>query len=157
MERQPAAAHVAPAHPDYLSYRVRRLYLLMSQRIDDALKPHGLARTQWQVLARVQRAGTLSQKDLQRVLQIESATLTGVVDVLAAKGWLERLECPGDKRLRMLRVTEAGAALLASSVDPYVALESSMLRGVSEQERVRIERDLEKMIRNLEDTTGVSA
>ena len=76
------------AYPEYLSYRVKRLYLLISQRIDDALKPYGIARSQWQVLSRVSRAGTLTQKDLQHAMQVESATLTCIVDVLVARaGW----------------------------------------------------------------------
>jgi DNA-binding MarR family transcriptional regulator len=140
-----------PVHPEYLSYRVRRLYLLMTQRIDDVLKPHGLARTQWQVLSRVERAGTLSQKDLQCALKIESATLTGVVDVLASKGWLERLGSPDDKRLRVLRLTPAGEERLAQIPDPYIALEERMLRDVTDKNRAHVLKTLETMICNLED------
>jgi DNA-binding MarR family transcriptional regulator len=140
-----------PAHPQHLSYRVRRLYLLMAQRIDDALKPFGIARTQWQVLSRVRRAGTLSQKDIQQALQIESATLTCVVDSLAGKGWLERLEDPRDKRVRLLRLTPEGEERLAHTPDPYVALETRMLQGVGPRDRAAVEKALELMIHNLED------
>jgi DNA-binding MarR family transcriptional regulator len=139
------------AHPEYLSYRVKRLYLLISQRIDDALKPHGLARSQWQVLSRVRRAGMLTQKDLQHAMQVESATLTCIVDVLAAKGWLERLESVEDKRVRVLRLTPAGHDRLERIPDPYEIVETRMLQSVPEADRTKTHAVLETMIRNLED------
>jgi MarR family transcriptional regulator, lower aerobic nicotinate degradation pathway regulator len=139
------------AHPDYLSYRVKRLYLLISQRINDALKPHGLARSQWQVLTRVSRAGTLAQKDLHRAMQVEPATLTGIVDVLVAKGWIERVGCAEDKRCRTLQLSPEGVALVATVPDPYEIVETRMLAGVPAEDRARVEATLEVMIRNLED------
>jgi DNA-binding MarR family transcriptional regulator len=141
----------AAAHPDYLSYRVKRLYLLLSQRIDDALKPHGLGRSQWQVLYRVRRAGTLAQRDLQHAMQVEPATLTGVLDVLVAKGWLERSGSCEDRRCRLLQLSSEGLELLANVPDPYEFVETRMLDGVTDAERSGVETVLEHMISNLED------
>lgn len=138
------------AHPEYLSHRVKRLSSLLIQHISEALKPYGLARSQWQVLSRVSRAGTLSQRDLQQAMRVEAATLTGIVDVLEAKGWIERLESPTDKRCRVLHVTPAGTELMASIPDPHEEIEARMLEGLSEDQRKRAERLLETMIRNLE-------
>lgn len=142
---------MAVAHPDYLSYRVKRLYLLISQHIDDALKPHGLGRSQWQVLSRVWRAGTLGQKELQQAMQIEPATLTGIVDVLVAKGWLERSESAEDKRCRVLALAPEGRTLLEAVADPYEAVETRLLLGIGAADRARAGALLETMIRNLED------
>lgn len=141
----------AVAHPDYLSYRVKRLYLLISQRVDDALKPDGLGRSQWQVLMRVSRADTLAQKDLQQAMQVEPATLTGIVDALVAKGWLERSGSTDDKRCRVLGLAPEGRALLEAVPDPYGIVEKRMLAGVTGAERAEVEKTLEHMIHNLED------
>jgi DNA-binding MarR family transcriptional regulator len=143
--------NVPAAHPEYLSYRVKRLYMLINQRLNDALKPYGLARSQWQVLSRISRVGTLSQKDLQHAMQVESATLTGIVDVLAAKGWLERLESPDDKRCRVLRLTAEGVELMARIPDPYEIVEMRLLGDVPGPDREQAQRVLEAMIHNLED------
>jgi DNA-binding MarR family transcriptional regulator len=102
-------------------------------------------------LFRVHRAGTLGQRDLQQALQVEPATLTGIVDVLVAKGWLERSESAEDKRCRVLSLSPEGSALLATVPNPYEIVETRMLAGVSEDERATIGTVLEKMIRNLED------
>ena len=140
-----------PIHPDFHSYRVKRLYLLVSQRIDDALKPYGLGRSQWGVLTRVKVAGTLAQKDLQQALNVEPATLTGVIDVLCAKGLLERSDSETDRRCRVLRLSPAGAKLVGRVPDVYETVEARMLAGVDEQERELVEATLERMIANLED------
>jgi DNA-binding MarR family transcriptional regulator len=138
-------------HPEYLSYRIKRLYMLISQGLNDVLKPFGVARSQWQVLSRVSCAETLSQRDLQHSMQVESATLTGIVDVLVAKGWLERLENPDDKRCRVLRLTDEGRELMARIPDPYGIVETRLLATISAADRVHAARVLESMIGNLED------
>lgn len=142
--------HSPVAHPEYLSYRVKRLYLLASHGVDDVLKPYGLGRSQYQVLSRVARAGTLTQKDIQQTMQIESATLTCIVDALASKGWLERLESPEDKRVRVLFLTDEGRDRLEKIPDPYEAVETRMLVGVSDEDRAKTRSFLETMITNLE-------
>jgi len=131
-------------------YRVKRLYLLVTQSIDDAVKPFGIGRTQWQVLSRVQRAGTKTQRELQAILQVEPATLSNVVDALVTKGWLERLENPADKRSRVLRLTPDGAARYARIPNPVTEVERTMLQGVSAEERASVEGVLQRMIENLE-------
>ena len=131
-------------------YRVKRLYLLVTQFIDEAVKPFGIGRTQWQVISRVQRAGLMTQRDLQSILQVEPATLSGVVDALVSKGWLERLENPEDKRGRVLRLTPLGEERYATIPNPVAAVERTMLEGVSAEDRAVVEQALQRMIENLE-------
>jgi MarR family transcriptional regulator for hemolysin len=133
-----------------LSNRIKRLYLLMTRSVDDALKCHGLARGQWQVLAHVHEAGTLSQRALQESMKIESATLTVIVDLLVAKGWLERLLDPDDRRCRLLRFTAEGAFRWKDVPDPIARVEESMLAGLEPAERAVVADAVERMIAGLE-------
>ena len=137
-------------HTPSFPYRVKRLYLLVTQFIDEAVKPFGIGRTQWQVISRVQRAGLMTQRDLQSILQVEPATLSGVVDALVSKGWLERLENPEDKRGRVLRLTPLGEERYATIPNPVAAVERTMLQGVSAEDRAVVETALQRMIENLE-------
>ena len=137
-------------HTPSFPYRVKRLYLLVTQFIDEAVKPFGIGRTQWQVISRVHRAGLMTQRDLQSILQVEPATLSGVVDALVTKGWLERLENPEDKRGRVLKLTPLGEQRYATIPNPVAAVERTMLEGVSAQDRAVVERALQRMIENLE-------
>lgn len=139
----------ATPHP-HISSRIKRLYLLMTRCVDDALKPCGLARGQWQVLAHVHEAVTLSQRHLQEAMKIESATLTVIVDLVVAKGWLERLPDPGDKRVRLLRFTVDGEARWHDVPDPLARVEKHMLAGLDPAERSMVADAVERMIAGLE-------
>ena len=141
----------AVAHPEYFSYRTKRLHLLICQRIDDALKPYGLGRSQWQIIARLARSGTFAQRELQQAMQIESATLTGIVDTLVAKGWLQRTESTTDRRVKMLLLTPAGRERMNAIHDPYEVVEHRMLEAIPDEDRAQAQRLMEAMIRNLED------
>ncbi len=129
--------------------RVKRLYLLMTQAMDETLAPHGLARSQWLVLKLVHRAGTLSQKELQANMRVESATLTGIVDTLVAKRWLERLENPADKRGKLLRLAAEGEERWRVIPDPTDIVEAAMFSGIPVRYRNSLESGVEKMIENL--------
>jgi DNA-binding MarR family transcriptional regulator len=139
-----------PDRPKSIAYRVKRLYVLASQFLDEALKPYGLGRSQWQAITRIRRAGSITQRELQSILQVEPATLSGLVDALVAKGWLERSENPADKRGKLLALAPDAMARLAEIPDPMCIVENKMLEGVSAEDRVVVERVLERMVENLE-------
>lgn len=134
-----------------LPHTLKRLYLLMSQSIDDALREHGLARAQWQALSHIHDAGTMSQRALQDRMRIESATLAVIVDLLVSKGWLERLPDPDDRRVRLLRFTSEGHRRWHSVPDPVSLVEQRMLAGLSEPEAAGATRVMARMIANLEE------
>lgn len=130
---------------------VKRVYLSASQRVDELLKQHNLARSQFQVLYFVDRAGELAGRELLEKLQVEPATLTGVVDTLEAKGWLQRLEDPADRRAKRLQLTSAGKKLLNKLPNPPAAeVEARMLAGLSAGDKITVKQVLEKMLTNLE-------
>ncbi|MEW5809160.1 MAG: MarR family transcriptional regulator [Actinomycetota bacterium] len=79
--------------------------------MEDALRPHGLGSTQWYVLHQLTHGGPTLQRDLQRTLQVERATLSVVVTALVSKGLIEQLPEPSDQRQKLLRMTAAGRRL----------------------------------------------
>ena len=135
-------------HP--FTHDVKRLFLLMNQRIDDALKPHDLGRAQWMVLANIGKAGELGQKDLQVLMRVEPATLTGIVDVLVAKGWLHRFENPADKRMKVLRFTAEGRKRWRTIPDPVAIAEERMFASLPAEDVGAMRKTMELMIVNLE-------
>src|ERR1700733_4252581 len=91
---------------------IKRLAVLLYQNIDVRLKPYGLARTQYAVLKHVGEAGDLPTSELLAKLQVEPATLSGLIDTLEAKGLVVRVEHVRDKRRKDIRLTTAGRKLL---------------------------------------------
>jgi DNA-binding MarR family transcriptional regulator len=58
------------------------------------------------------------QRDLVRILQIERATLSGIVATLVRKGLVDQVSDSDDQRQRILRLTRAGVELWKSLPDP---------------------------------------
>ncbi|WP_123027573.1 MarR family winged helix-turn-helix transcriptional regulator [Mycolicibacterium stellerae] len=79
--------------------------------MEDALRPYGLGATQWYVLYQLAHEGPILQRDLQRTLQVERATLSVVVTTLVRKGLVEQLPDRRDQRQKLLRMTSAGTRL----------------------------------------------
>ena len=79
--------------------------------MDSALRPYDIGSTQWYVLYQLANDGPTMQRDLGRMLQIERATLSGIVSTLVRKGLVEQTPDSADQRQRMLRITVSGLKL----------------------------------------------
>lgn len=79
--------------------------------MDTVLRPYGLGSTQWYVLYQLANEGPTMQRDLVEMLNIERATLSGIVTTLVRKGLVSQTPDTDDQRQRMLRITRAGGKL----------------------------------------------
>lgn len=138
------------SYANTLGHSVKRLYRLMELRFNEFLRPYGIARGQWYALYRIQRAGTITQRELQSILQVESATMTTIVDSLERKGWVCRTPSAADRRVNELRLTPQGRTRWQELPDPLTAIQRRMLEGLSGREEEIARRILDKAIRNLE-------
>jgi MarR family transcriptional regulator, lower aerobic nicotinate degradation pathway regulator len=88
----------------------KRCYLAGRTAMESLLRPYDLGATQWYVLHRLAEGPTM-QRDLVRLLQVERATLSAIVGLLARKGLIEQVADRVDQRQKLLRLTPAGAKL----------------------------------------------
>ena len=96
----------------------KRLYFAARAVMDSVLRPYDLGSTQWYVLYQLANEGPTMQRDLVRILQIERATLSGIVTTLVRKGFVDQTPDSEDQRQRMLRITRSGTKLWKELPDP---------------------------------------
>lgn len=96
----------------------KRLYFASRTMMDSVLRPYDLGSTQWYVLYQLANVGPTMQRDLVRMLQIERATLSGVVTTMVRKGLVDQTPDTEDQRQRMLRITRSGTKLWKELPDP---------------------------------------
>lgn len=91
-----------------LMYAVKRFHNEMEKALNRLLKPYDLSYGQWYMLLTIHRHGKVSQKELQKIMEIEPATISRIIDSLIRKGWLIREEKPDDRRMKELKFTVEG-------------------------------------------------
>jgi DNA-binding MarR family transcriptional regulator len=69
----------------------------------------GVTAVQSMILRFLLDEGPMTSRDLGEKTQLDSATLTGVIDRLAAQGLVSRGEHPDDRRAILVGLTEAGS------------------------------------------------
>ena len=89
------------------SANLRRAARVVTQFYDDVLRPSGLRSTQFTLLQALVHAPEISQKQLAKLLEIDSTTLTRTLALLRRKGWVR--SAPGrDRRELRLSLTPGG-------------------------------------------------
>ena len=96
----------------------KRLYFASRAVMDTVLRPYGLGSTQWYVLYQLATQGATMQRELVEIMNIERATLSGIVATLVRKGLVSQTQDADDQRQRMLRLTRAGGKLWNALPNP---------------------------------------
>jgi DNA-binding MarR family transcriptional regulator len=128
----------------------KRLYLASRVVMDSALRPYGIGSTQWYVLYQLANDGPTMQRDLGRMLQIERATLSGIVSTLVRKGLVKQTPDPVDQRQRMLRITTSGLKLWDELPD-LALIEAVAFDGVDTAELSTVVKVLQAATQRLND------
>lgn len=103
----------AQDHPRHESIGAwtKRCYFAARALMDATLRPYAIGSTQWYVLWQLANIGPTMQRDLVRALDIERATLSGIVATLMRKGLVCQAADATDQRQRRLQLTDSGRAL----------------------------------------------
>ncbi len=106
----------------------------------------GLTPTQFAALARLYEKGAISQNLLGRQTAMDSATIKGVVERLAAKGYVTTSPDPNDRRLRRVELSEAGRAAFETAHDAALQARLETIAPLSEEEARIFEALLAKLV-----------
>ena len=89
--------------------RVLELVVLLNEDMTRSLARDGLTVSRAHVLWELRRRGPATQKALADALEVSPRTITGLVDALAATGFVTRQPHPTDRRAILVTFTEHGA------------------------------------------------
>lgn len=79
---------------------------------DQYMKPIGITRAQWWVLAHLSRHDGMMQTQLAALLEVGKASLGDVIEGLERDGWVTRRPDPSDKRAKRVFLTKASQGLI---------------------------------------------
>ncbi len=140
--------------------RVLLLADMLKKRANDVLATYGLGYTDLDVLATLRRSGepfTLRPADLLRSVLIQSGSLTACLDRLAKAGFIERVQTPGDRRSRSVRLTEDGLKCINEAIAVRFAEATEAVAPLRDAERDALTDGLRTLVLTLEAASKSSA
>ena len=93
---------------------------------------------------------TAELKSIEREFRVSQPTVAGIAQRLEAKGYVEALGSPRDKRVKLIRLTPQGEALCRRSWEKMKGRMDALTGGLSEEELSELDRLLDLVYRNLE-------
>ncbi len=116
-------------------HHIRRLQQMAVAVFLQETQGFGITPVQYGALLTVQRQPGLDQRSLANLMGLDTSTTAGVVDRLEARGLLRRSASPTDRRVKLLGITEDGAALLADMQPQVAAAQARMLAPLTDAEK----------------------
>jgi DNA-binding MarR family transcriptional regulator len=121
--------------------RVTRLGHHLDRARRQAFAEHDVEPWEFDVLAALRRAGApyeLSPGRLIKETLVTSGTMTNRVDRLAARGLVERLPDPHDRRGVLVRLTAAGRTRVDGALEGLLQRERDLLAGLEAADQKRL-------------------
>ena len=144
------------ARPLGLVGRISRVSRLLDKELKEFFAGHGLEFWEFDVLATLRRSGPpyeLSAGALLKTAMVTSGAITNRVDRMEAKGLLERVRDPGDRRSVRIRLTGAGRDLVDRLLPLHLANEERILAVLASDDREGLTALLRTLAIGLGDTS----
>lgn len=135
---------------DMPGHLFRRLHQLAVKRFTAEMDETGLTPIQWAALMTTSQRPGLDQSTLSREIYIDTSTIAGVVDRLEAHGLIQRRQSPDDRRLRLLYLTDEGAALLVQASVSVLGIQKWLVEPLTVEERAIFTQLMLKVLHRLE-------
>ncbi|MGI6245337.1 MAG: MarR family winged helix-turn-helix transcriptional regulator [Pseudochelatococcus sp.] len=120
-----------------LCLHAQRAARALARRFDIALKPAGITNGQFSLLMSLNRPQPPNLGSVAALLAMDRTTLTANIKPLERRGLIETATDTKDKRMRLLRLTDAGRAVLASATPIWERVHAEIEAGLESPDALR--------------------
>jgi DNA-binding MarR family transcriptional regulator len=128
-----------------LGFLIHDVSRMRRSAYDQFMKPLGITRAQWWVLANLSRHDGMMQTQLADVLEVGKASLGDVIESLESGGWVQRRPDPTDKRAKRVYLTKPAQGLIKRMTVLEDQFNSQILNDLTPTERADLGRSLTKI------------
>jgi DNA-binding MarR family transcriptional regulator len=131
--------------------RVKWLYKMLANIIDELLRRHSLSPGEFDVLAALRRSGapyTLIPSQLSALLMTSRAGMTNRLDRLEAARLIERTVDPADRRSFLVRLTDQGRAVIDAAVTEHAQVIHRICGALSPDQHRNLDDALRTLLRS---------
>ena len=149
---QDSRSHNNESHYTRLGFLIHDVSRLRRNAFDRLMRPLGVTRSQWWVLAHVSRHDGMTQTELAELLDVGKVTLGGLIDRLEAGGLVMRRPDKIDRRVKRIFLTSRTDQLFKQMHAAESQLKVELLKGISQTECDQLFSILSRMKHNLAKT-----
>jgi MarR family transcriptional regulator, transcriptional regulator for hemolysin len=139
-----------------LGFLIHDVSRLRRSAFDQLMKPLGVTRSQWWVLAYLSRHDGMMQTELAGLLDVGKVTLGGLVDRLENAKLVERRPDPVDRRAKRVFLSPTAHRLLLEMRGAEDQMNARILRGISVKQRHQLTELLTVIKHNLAEVAAGS-
>jgi DNA-binding MarR family transcriptional regulator len=125
-----------------LCLHVQRAARALARKFDEALRPLDLTNGQFSLLMSLNRPEPPGMGPVAHLLAMDRTTLTAALKPLEKRGLLETMTDNKDRRLRRMKLTPAGHALLLRAVPIWTSTHAELDTALGEGRPDRLRADL---------------
>ncbi|MEH0022234.1 MAG: MarR family transcriptional regulator [Desulfobacter sp.] len=134
--------------PDCTVFLLGKAYQKAHGEFKKQLKPFGLTNMQHLVLEGLWYEQGMTASELGRVLILDKATLSGVLDRMVEAGWVIKKENPDDRRASRLYPSDKANQMKPQLINVRKQANASLLEDFSRDEQILLKRFLKDLIWN---------
>ena len=121
-----------------LSFLIHDVSRMRRSAYDHYMKPLGITRAQWWVLAHLSRHDGMMQTQLADVLEVGKASLGDVIESLESGGWVSRRPDPTDKRAKRVYLSKSSQGLIKRMTQLEVEFNEKVLADLPPEEQATL-------------------
>lgn len=133
--------------------RILRAAAILERRVNEALKPFGLAMWAFDVLVTLRRHGapySMTPGELTESTMLSSGAMTNRIDRLEGLGLVERSPAPNDRRSFQITLTEKGKAAADEAIAARFDEAADAVKGLSNRDQKQLSDLLRKLLNHLD-------
>ncbi len=130
---------------DCIFFQFAKTYQLSSRFLSQKVSELGLTSVQAMILGFLDQEDQISSSELGKRAELDSATLTGILDRLEAAGFIERKGNPDDRRSISIHLTKKGKTMAGEATRVIATANIEFLQVLTDEQR----RDLHGIIQTL--------
>lgn len=132
-------------------YYFRCIDAILDKTINEQLKQFDLTKSQQDVLYFLHKNPNkrIKQKDIEDFFHISNPTVTGILNRLEQKGYIERIACDDDKRVKYIVQTEKAERHHKKIYEHIQITEKIMVSSLNKEEQEQLFHLLDQVYQNL--------
>lgn len=132
-----------------ISFATNRAAKKMAEAFNDRLMALGVSRVKWIALYYLSMHPGISQRELAIYMHIKSSTVARLVDRMEKEGLIDRIKDKADRRVSVLKLTDAGAELMDKLLPEGRIFSELVTQGISSHEMEVYYGVLDKLVSNI--------